>query len=131
MSLVSLKADKNLRPRGVHFPFMKRADGLPSADSPPNIFASNIKQILLTAYGERVMRPGFGSNLRSVLHSMSGDPDLLAKVEEIARTAIAALEPRVGIVTLLAELVETTVVIKVVYFGSQGTGLVELAVNTK
>jgi len=131
MSLVSLKADKSLRPRGVHFPFMKREDGLPSADSPPNIFASNIKQILLTSYGERVMRPGFGSNLRSVLHSMSGDPDLLAKVEEIARTAIAALEPRVGIVTLLAELVETTVVIKVVYFGSQGTGLVELAVNTK
>jgi DNA gyrase subunit B len=43
------------KPRGVHFPFMKRSDGLPSADTPPDIFASNIKQILLTTFGERCL----------------------------------------------------------------------------
>jgi DNA gyrase subunit B len=45
----------DLKPRGVHFPFMKRSDGLPSADTPPDIFASNIKQILLTSFGERCL----------------------------------------------------------------------------
>ena len=117
------------KPRGVHFPFMKRSDGLPSADTPPDIFASNIKQILFTAFGERVMRPSFGSGLKGVLFSSIPDSMLLENVRLMVRQAIETWEPRVRVQYDEAYTADTTITVRVQYLSGVGLGEVGLVLQ--
>jgi len=117
------------KPRGVHFPFMKRSDGLPSADTPPDIFASNIKQILLTTFGERCMRPSFGSGLKGVLFSSIPDSMLLENVKLMVRRAIETWEPRVRVQSVDVYSSDTTITVKVNYLSGVGLGEVGLVLQ--
>ena len=121
---------KTLKPRGVHFPFSKRGDGLPSADGPPNIFASNIKQILLTTPGERVMRL-FGSGLKSLLFENTKNPNIISMAQSIIETAIRVGEPRVRIVSIDVKVENTTIQIKVTYKSGVGVGSADIVLKNK
>lgn len=118
-----------IRPRGVHFPFTKRSDGFPSADVPRSIFVSNIKQILLTTTGERVMRPRFGSLLRSALFAPTGNPFLLSTLEAIVRDAINTWEPRVDVRGVHIRDEENLISIRVDLFSSFGAVEVEFSLQ--
>ena len=61
----------------------------------------SIKTILLTAKGERVMRPGYGSNLH-VLAFQPQDAQLLTTASRYAREALTQWEPRIEIVKIEA-----------------------------
>lgn len=59
--------------RGISFPFRNDSTGFPAADEDIPLIESGIKQILLTELGERLMRPLFGSRLRSFLFESFDD----------------------------------------------------------
>lgn len=105
--------EENARPRGVHFPFTRRMDGIPSADIPPDIYVSNVKQILLTTPGERVMRPTFGTNLKTLLFSPIPSPFMEENIKAEVRRAINTWEPRVAIFGISVETRETEILIEV------------------
>lgn len=121
----SIRPTKRLRPRGFRFPFSKTAAGFPAAEGPPDIFSSNIKQILLTTPGERVMRPTFGCNLKSFLHAQQG-PFLIQAVEDAVRTSIEVWEPRVSGLSVDTHIDGTKVVVSVAYSTPVGVGQTSL-----
>jgi hypothetical protein len=57
--------------------------------------AEAIRIILMTYKGERVMRPGFGSNLNDFVFGLT-DPTTMGVLESDLKSAIMAWEPRVG-----------------------------------
>ena len=63
---------------------------------------SNIKNLLLTKRGERVMQPEFGSGLQEVLFEFNDD-DLSEKIEETITTAINRYIPSVSIESIVVE----------------------------
>jgi phage baseplate assembly protein W len=63
---------------------------------------SNIKNLLLTKRGERVMQPEFGSGLQEVLFEFNDD-DLSEKIETTITTAIERWIPSVSIESILVE----------------------------
>jgi phage baseplate assembly protein W len=63
---------------------------------------SNIKNLLLTKKGERVMQPEFGSGLQEVLFEFNDD-DLSEKIETTITTAIERWIPSVSIESILVE----------------------------
>ena len=113
---------KEVKPRGFHYPFSKRADGFPSADNPPDIYTSNIKQILLTVFGERVMRPNFGSGLKALLFESMPNNLIYDLAKNVTRQAIETWEPRVRILNIDATSNESTLTIRVDYISGAGTG---------
>jgi hypothetical protein len=117
------------KPRGVHFPFMKRSDGLPSVDTPPDIFASNIKQILLTTFGERVMRFSFGCGLKALLFSSIPNNMVLESARLTVQRAIETWEPRVRVQGVDVYSSDTTITIKVNYLSGVGLGEVGLVLQ--
>lgn len=117
---------QGVRPRGVHFPFTRRADGFPSADGPPDIFVSNIKQILLTMTGERVMRPTFGSAIKAFVFSGIPSPFLEEQIKAGVKQAIDNWEPRVRIFNIDVSVEDTKVKIVVLLLSPTGPGVVEL-----
>ena len=117
---------KTLKPRGVHFPFSKRGDGLPSADGPPDIFSSNIKQILLTTPGERVMRTSFGAGLKSLLFANINDQSVIESAKSLISSAIRQGEPRVRVNSVTITTQNTTISIRISYQSGVGTGEAEI-----
>ena len=87
--------------KGFAFPFrIDPATGGIARSTGSEKLKENIKQILLTGVGERVMRRDFGGGVQQALH----DPDnaaLRAVVQHQVAKAITHLEPRV----LLREVV--------------------------
>ena len=67
---------------------------------------SNIKNLLLTKRGERVMQPEFGSGLQEVLFEFNDD-DLSEKIETTITTAIDRWIPSVSIESILVESTDT------------------------
>ena len=67
---------------------------------------SNIKNLLLTKRGERVMQPEFGSGLQEVLFEFNDD-DLSEKIETTITTAIERWIPSVSIESILVESTDT------------------------
>lgn len=120
------RPEDRLRPRGVHFPFMKRSDGLPSAEVPPQVYISSVEQILLTTPGERVMRPTFGCGLKAFLFSGVPSAAFEAAVSAEVRRAISAWEPRVTILSTSVQTNGTQVSIKVYLHSPFGPAQTEL-----
>ena len=118
---VAKRADNRLKPRGVHFPFMKRSDGLPSADAPPDIYVSNIKQIIMTLFGERVMRPSFGCALRRLLF-MPVSPSLATLIQQAIQSSVTVWEPRVSITSVNVSMNGTKVTVQVTFLSPVGEG---------
>jgi hypothetical protein len=63
---------------------------------------SNIKNLLLTKRGERVMQPEFGSGLQEVLFEFNDD-ELSQRIEETITTAIDRYIPSVSIESIVVE----------------------------
>lgn len=89
------------RRRSLFGPVLPRDDGLPNAQtwafdtgSDADILRSNLKMLLLTTKGERIMQPAYGTNLRRILFELNA-PAVEALVQQEISQAAAQYEPRV------------------------------------
>ncbi|MDR9787861.1 MAG: GPW/gp25 family protein [Peptococcaceae bacterium MAG4] len=81
---------------GFSFPFHIDASGRVAWTSGPEKLKENIKHILLTGLGERVMRRDYGGGLRQLVHDPNNDA-LRAIVQHQIAKAIGQWEPRVQV----------------------------------
>jgi phage baseplate assembly protein W len=78
---------------GFNFPFLRPTFVLPP-QTDERIIKNDIKQLLLTSPGERVMRPDFGTPIRETVFEPMDESTLVTLQEQI-RDAINTFEPRV------------------------------------
>ena len=82
---------------GLKLPFNRGRSGLfPQSDTTLEQAGSNIKNLLLTAKGERVMQPDFGSRLRDLLFEQYTE-DLEERVREEIQQAMSTWLPYIVI----------------------------------
>ncbi len=84
---------------GVSYPFRKGARGFPEPAYDDEAVRCSLEQILLTALGERVMRPTFGSLAVSRVFD-NPTPGTLAAVKHDVQSRISIWEPRVRILRI-------------------------------
>lgn len=93
-------------PRNIFGPVLPRDNGAPNPQtwmfdtgSDLQLLQSNIRMLLLTTKGERIMQPTYGTNLRRIIFELQ-----VASIETIIQQeisqAINAFEPRVTIASL-------------------------------
>ena len=82
--------------RGIAFPFNKGDTSFPAKSEDDVTVEDNIRRIVLTRRGERVMRPDSGSDVMNFVFENVG-PLLAAKIRNEVRRAISAGEPRVQV----------------------------------
>lgn len=88
--------------RGWRFPILPDETGsLGFCDGQPNVEQS-LKVLLLTALGERVMRPTFGTEAPRLVFA-PGSQQYLRLLEQSIRAAVRDFEPRVDLVDVRAE----------------------------
>ena len=87
-------------PRRIFGPILPSDDGNPSAQnwafdmgSDLQIIMSSVKMLLITAKGERIMLPGYGTNLRRILFEANIDAVDAIVQQEIGQ-ALSTWEPR-------------------------------------
>lgn len=81
---------------GFSFPFRIDSSGGVARTSGPEKLKENIKHILLTGIGERVMRRDYGGGLRQLVHDPNNDA-LRAIVQHQIAKSIGQWEPGVQI----------------------------------
>ena len=81
---------------GIAFPFQKGETEFPRKRVDDDVIEDNIRRILLTRRGERVMRPDSGSDTMSFVFESVG-PILTAQISRECRRAIQQGEPRVQV----------------------------------
>jgi hypothetical protein len=82
---------------GLRMPFDKAETGLfGTTETTLEQAGHNIKNLLLTAKGERVMQPDFGSNLRSLLFEQE-DENLNVDIKEAIQEAMSTWLPYITI----------------------------------
>ena len=82
---------------GLKLPFTRGRSGLfPQSETTLEQAGSNIKNLLLTAKGERVMQPDFGSRLRDLLFEQYTE-DLEERVREEIQQAMSTWLPYIVI----------------------------------
>ena len=82
---------------GLKLPFNRGRSGLfPQSETTLEQAGSNIKNLLLTAKGERVMQPDFGSRLRDLLFEQYTE-DLEERIAEEIQEAISTWLPYIVI----------------------------------
>lgn len=81
---------------GLAFPFQKGETEFPRKRTDDDVIEDNIRRILLTRRGERVMRPDSGSDTMSFVFESVG-PVLTAQISRECRRAIQQGEPRVQV----------------------------------
>ena len=86
---------------GVALPLNRsKADGFEMIKSLKRLVRQNLKMLILTNPGERVMRPSFGVGIKSYLFSNYGD-DVEAQINSKIRTQVESYMPAVQIVKIL------------------------------
>jgi hypothetical protein len=82
---------------GLKLPFTRGRSGLfPQSETTLEQAGSNIKNLLLTSKGERVMQPDFGSRLRELLFEQYTE-DLSEKIKEEIQEAMSTWLPYIDI----------------------------------
>lgn len=81
---------------GLAFPFQKGSKEFPRQKTDDDVIEDNIRRILLTRLGERVMRPGTGSDTMNFVFENIG-PVMRARLAREVRRAISEGEPRARI----------------------------------
>ena len=82
---------------GLKLPFNRGKSGLfPQTETTLEQAGSNIKNLLLTAKGERVMQPNFGSRLRDLLFEQYTE-DLSSRIQSEIQEAISTWLPYINI----------------------------------
>lgn len=71
----------------VDFPYHVDGRGRTAAAGPDDHLRDLIEQVLFTAPGERVMRPGFGSGLLGLVFEPGG-PELVAATQHLVQGAL-------------------------------------------
>ena len=105
---------------GIAFPFNKGSTSFPATSEDDDTIEDNIRRILQTRRGDRVMRPNAGSDTMGLAFESIG-PMLRASVNHEVRRALAAGEPRIQVLRVLTLQRENkpvkgyTVVVVVVY----------------
>ena len=84
---------------GIAFPFSRTSTAFPATSSGDDAVADNIRRILLTPLGSRVMRPALGSLVMSMVFENTGAL-LTARITAETRRAIAVGEPRASVVSV-------------------------------
>lgn len=104
-TVTAAKPDYN-PPRLLFGPILPRDSGFPNAqqwsfnlDSDLTILESSVKMLLLTAKGERLMEPDYGTNIRRILFDINVKSTESLIRQEIV-SALAIWEPRVELVSM-------------------------------
>ena len=84
---------------GIAFPFQSGTTSFPMMRNEDEVIADNIKRILLTRRGERVMRPTAGCGLWDFIFESVGSV-LTARVDYEVRRAISEGEPRARVLAV-------------------------------
>ncbi len=85
--------------RGLAFPLRISGTGLAESTAVPRVEES-IRIILGTQYGERLMRPGFGSNLKSLVFAPN-DATTASLARYYVTDALARWEQRIDVLDVL------------------------------
>lgn len=87
----------------VFGPILPKDEGYPNADQwnwyrgvDIEILASSVKMLLITAKGERIMQPDYGTNLRLILFELQGN-GVEGLVQQEIVDALTRWEPRVNL----------------------------------
>ena len=101
---------------GYNFPFLNESNVLsPQADE--RIIKNDLKQLLLTRPGERVMRPDFGTPIRDTVFEPLDNPTLVILRNGI-KSAIDRFEPRVRVREIKLNTNVDTGYLEVIVFAS-------------
>lgn len=106
--------------RGIAFPFTKGETSFPKKSEDDDTIEDNIRRILQTRRGERVMRPNAGSDVTNFVFESIG-PMLQASINYEVRRALAAGEPRIQVLRVVTLQKENkpmkgyTVIVVIVY----------------
>jgi len=104
--------------RGIGFPFTKGSTEFPQAKVDDELVADNIRRIILTRRGERVMRPNAGSNIYDFVFE-NVNSVMRAGLGHEVRRALADNEPRIRVLDVLIDERDTSggreVVVTVIY----------------
>ena len=85
---------------GLKLPFTRGRSGLfPQSETTLEQAGSNIKNLLLTSKGERIMQPDFGSRLRDLLFEQYTE-DLSSRIQEEIQEAISTWLPYINIASV-------------------------------
>jgi len=104
----------------IAFPFNKGSTSFPASNEDDDVIEDNIRRIVQTRRGERVMRPNQGSDTMDFVFENIG-PMLQASVNYEVRRALAAGEPRIQVLRVLTLQKENkavkgyTVIVVIVY----------------
>lgn len=104
--------------RGFSFPFRIDSSGGVAQTSGPEKLKENIKHILLTGIGERVMRRDNGGGLRQLVHDPNNDA-LRAIVQHQIAKSIGYWEPRVQVQGVTVTQKDGMLSIEILYVISQ------------
>jgi len=85
--------------RGIAFPFQRGSTSYPMVRTEDDVIADNIRRILLTRRGERVMRATAGAGIWDFIFESVGSV-LTARVDHEARRAISEGEPRARVLAV-------------------------------
>jgi len=93
----------------VYGPILPKDEGFPNANQwnwnrgeDVEILASSVKMLLTTSKGERMMQPGYGTNLRLILFEFMGN-GIEGMVQQEIVDALTQWEPRVSLSFLTVE----------------------------
>ena len=99
---------------GVGFNFGKSINGYFSTSADKKLVKENMKQILLTNPGERIMLPDFGVGLRRYLFEMN-DEQLATVIREKIVQQIAKYEPLADIIDIQFKQQDNEMRIRITY----------------
>jgi phage baseplate assembly protein W len=100
--------------KGISYPFRKGKSGIPATEEDREVIKSSIRQILSTRKGERVMLPGFGSEIYELVFEHN-DELLDAKARREVYRSLRTWEPRIDILSVNIEVDENIVTIDIFY----------------
>jgi phage baseplate assembly protein W len=89
--------------RGWRFPILPDASGALGYSEGPDHIEHSLRHIMLTTFGERVMRPDFGCEAPDLVFA-PGSVQFLRLLETSVRNAIRDFEPRVEVEFATAEV---------------------------
>ena len=87
---------------GISLPLQVTGTGFRQTYNTTDQIKSNIKNLLLTNKGERILQPEFGSGLQSILFDFNDD-DVATKIEDTINAAFEMWLPYVTIADIVVE----------------------------
>jgi phage baseplate assembly protein W len=100
--------------RGIKFPFQRGPTSFPRQATDEELINDALIQLILTSVGERVMRPGAGSNALALVFE-NNDEILASLLRTEIYGVIAKYEPRVTVSDVLIERQQEAVIATIIY----------------